>query len=65
MTEDDRLEKIIDFLREFGASTGDEEKIDLEIDLLPIATQRKLLNFVNKVSIPKGKFSFIRIQILT
>ena len=65
MTEDDRLEQVIEIIRESAALTGDEEEIDLEIDLLPIATQRKLLNFVNKVSIPKGKFSFIRIQILT
>ena len=52
-------------LREFGASTGDEEKIDLEIDLLPIATQKKLLNFVNKVSIPMCYVTFIPIQIAT
>ena len=65
MTEDDRLEQVIEIIRESAALTGDEEEIDLEIDLLPIATQRKLLNFVNKVSLPMVKFSFIPIQIAT
>jgi hypothetical protein len=50
MAEDERLEEVIDIIRESAAVKGDEEEIDLEIDLLPTSTQRKLLNFVNKVS---------------
>jgi hypothetical protein len=50
MAEDERLEEVIEIIRESAAVNGDEEEIDLEIDLLPTSTQRKLLNFVNKVS---------------
>mmetsp|Transcript_7110 Transcript_7110/g.13449 ORF Transcript_7110/g.13449 Transcript_7110/m.13449 type:complete len:1377 (+) Transcript_7110:406-4536(+) len=54
MAEDERLEEVIDIIRESAAVNGDEEEIDLEIDLLPTSTQRKLLNFVNKNK-PKAK----------
>lgn len=54
MAEDERLEEVIEIIRESAAVNGDEEEIDLEIDLLPTSTQRKLLNFVNKNK-PKAK----------
>ena len=50
MTDDDRLEMIVTIIRESADLNEDEEEIDLEIDALSPATQRQLLNFVNKVS---------------
>ena len=49
-TDDDRLESIINIIRETANLNEDEEEIDLEIDALSAATQRQLLNFVNMVS---------------
>jgi hypothetical protein len=44
----EHLNEVIKIIRE-GTKLGDEDEIDLEIDLLPISTQRKLQNFVLKV----------------
>jgi hypothetical protein len=47
----EQLPDIIRIIRESAASlSGDEEEIDLEIDQLDTATQRKLLRHVSKVS---------------
>jgi bromodomain-containing factor 1 len=45
----DRLQAVIEIIRE-STHLGDEEEIDLEIDQLDTATQRKLLRYVNQVS---------------
>jgi hypothetical protein len=45
----DHLPGVIQIIREAAQLTGDEDEIDLEIDLLDTATQRKLLRHVSKV----------------
>ncbi len=48
----EKLEGVIDIIRESADLNDDEEEeIDLEIDQLKVSTQRKLMNFVLKVSI--------------
>lgn len=46
---EDKLQTIIDIIRESAALNEDEDEIDLEIDQLDTATQRKLQRFVFKV----------------
>lgn len=48
---EEKLNTVIEIIRESADLNDDDEEIDLEIDQLSTATQRKLLNFVNKVSI--------------
>jgi len=50
----EKLEGVIEIIRESADLNEDEEEIDLEIDQLKISTQRKLMNFVLK-SKPKTK----------
>ena len=47
----DHLPGVIQIIREAAQLPGDEDEIDLEIDLLDTATQRKLLRHVAKVSV--------------
>ena len=51
---EDKLNTVIEIIRESADLNDDDEEIDLEIDQLSTATQRKLLNFVNKVSISRS-----------
>lgn len=51
---EDKLNTVIEIIRESADLNDDDEEIDLEIDQLSTATQRKLLNFVNKNK-PKPK----------
>jgi len=44
----EHLNEVIKIIRE-GTKLGDEDEIDLEIDLLPVSTQRKLQHYVLKV----------------
>jgi len=44
----DKLQTVIDIIRESDALNEDEDEIDLEIDQLDTTTQRKLQRFVNK-----------------
>jgi hypothetical protein len=48
---EDKLNTVIEIIRESAELNDDDDEIDLEIDQLSTATQRKLLNFVNKVSL--------------
>lgn len=50
---EDKLQTIIDIIRESAALNEDEDEIDLEIDQLDTATQRKLQRFVFKNSTKK------------
>merc|ERR1712238_176241 len=50
---EDKLQTIIDIIRESAALSEDEDEIDLEIDQLDTATQRKLQRFVFKNSTKK------------
>lgn len=45
----DKLPGVIQIIRESAQLGGDEDEIDLEIDQLDTATQRKLQRYVNKV----------------
>jgi hypothetical protein len=45
----DHLHGVIQIIRDAAQLTGDEDEIDLEIDQLDTATQRKLLRHVSKV----------------
>lgn len=45
----DRLQGVIDIIRESATLNGDEDEIDLDIDQLDTATQRKLQRYVSKV----------------
>jgi hypothetical protein len=47
----DKLSGVIQIIRESTTLSGNEEEIDLEIDQLDTATQRKLQRFVMKVCI--------------
>jgi hypothetical protein len=55
----DHLHGVIQIIREAAKLTGEEDEIDLEIDQLDTATQRKLLRHVSKVSHRKGSWIFI------
>ena len=48
---EEKLTTVINIIKESANLNDDEDEIDLEIDQLSTATQRKLLNFVNQVSI--------------
>ncbi|CAJ1938218.1 unnamed protein product [Cylindrotheca closterium] len=51
----DNLNGVIQIIREAAKLSGDEDEIDLEIDQLDTATQRKLLRHVSKfIKKPKG-----------
>merc|ERR1712161_31718 len=50
---EDKLQTIIDIIRESAALNEDEDEIDLEIDQFDTATQRKLQRFVFKNSTKK------------
>merc|ERR1712238_229690 len=50
---EDKLQTIIDIIRESAALNEDEDEIDLEIDQMDTATQRKLQRFVFKNSTKK------------
>merc|ERR1712032_622061 len=52
--DQDKLQTVIDIIRESDALNEDEDEIDLEIDQLDTTTQRKLQRFVNK-NIRKSK----------
>lgn len=52
--DEEKLQAIIDIIRESTALNGDEEEIDLEINQLNTATQRKLQHYVMKHK-PKAK----------
>ncbi|GFH45184.1 hypothetical protein CTEN210_01658 [Chaetoceros tenuissimus] len=45
--DETKLAQVIEIIRE-ATNIGDEDEIDLEIDLLPVEAQRKLLNLINK-----------------
>ena len=51
MMSEDKLEVVIGIIRESNNIGDEDEEIDLEIDQLSTATQRKLFNFLLKVSI--------------
>jgi len=54
---------VIQLIREGAKNlSGDEDEIDLEIDQLDTATQRKLLRYVTKFHKPTGKKPFTTIQ---
>jgi hypothetical protein len=55
----DHLHGVIQIIREAAKLTGEEDEIDLEIDQLDTATQRKLLRHVSKVSHRKRSWIFI------
>jgi bromodomain-containing factor 1 len=55
----DHLHGVIQIIREAAKLTGEEDEIDLEIDQLDTATQRKLLQHVSKVSHWKRSWIFI------
>ena len=46
----ENLEGVIEIIRESADLNEEEDEIDLEIDQLKVSTQRKLMNFVLKVS---------------
>ena len=48
---EDKLQGVMDILREDMDVLGDDEEIDLEIDALKTSTQRKLQRYVRQVSI--------------
>jgi hypothetical protein len=55
----DHLHGVIQIIREAAKLTGEEDEIDLEIDQLDTATQRKLLRHVSKVRHWKHSWIFI------
>merc|ERR1712115_425596 len=46
--DQDKLQTVIDIIRESNALNEDEDEIDLEIDQLDTTTQRRLQRFVKK-----------------
>jgi hypothetical protein len=55
----DHLHGVIQIIREAAKLTGEEDEIDLEIDQLDTATQRKLLKHVSKVRFSYGACPFV------